>query len=180
MGNSINACSRCYPLRSACRQNGIKYNRSEPGFFVATRHLLVRVLLRDQSKRLCFAAGTSSRWDTNGREHRFRGFVHTPIILHPPTVCQHEVDPFGAVHRTSTTKPDQQINSSLILRKPNTIGDMVACRILLDAIEYGDIKPRRFQGVKCSLRYTCPDDTRIGDEQCPCTSEFFRQSSQLV
>ena len=79
---------------------------------IEARHLLMRLLIRDQRGALALAAGARGRRDGDEREHRLRRLAHAPVVLHLAAIGEEKVAPLRGIHGGAAAEADEQIDAA--------------------------------------------------------------------
>ena len=114
----------------------------------------MRLSLSNERERLCFASRPDCCGNANRGKHRLRCFVDTPVVLHLASVCEKEIGTFRTIHRTTTTKPNDEVYRGISFRNRNGSFDIIRCWIWRNISE--DISGNSFT-LQC--RYCSRENT---------------------
>ncbi len=174
MGQRVNAAARRDPSRLGKGQRGIEQGDARGGFRIAAGHLLMGLLVGDESEGLAFAARAAGGGDGDQGQHGARGPADTPVILHLAAVGEDEVAALGGVHAAAAAQADDGVNGS-------AAGDLDAALhapsrgVLLDLLKAGHLHARGFQQGPHPAGMPGGHDPAVGDQQHPPGIETLRQ-----
>ena len=131
---------------------------------IAAGHFLVRVFVGNQGEGLALAAGARRGGNRNHRQHRSLRFAGTPVILHPPAICQQKVAALCRIHAAPTTQADDRVDAGGS-RHAKAIFDAAGSGVLNDLFKHDHAQTRGLQKVFDSMGVAGGDDARVGYDQ---------------
>ena len=124
----------------------------------------MRLCVRNERKRLQLATRSTRCGNRDHRQHRRGGFSDARVVVHRAATANNKVDPFGAVHRTSTAQTNQKLRLKFPSHRHATI-HVIGGRVFSGSIENPNLQLLSLNRLHGSIDVARSDNSRIGHQQ---------------
>ena len=138
---------------------GVEDGDAGAGLDVEAGHLVVRLGIGDQRRRLGLTTGAGGGGDGDEGEHRLGRLVDAPVILHFPAVGQEEIDALGGVHRRAAPQANDEVDLEFG-SDGEPAGDVLGGGVFADAVVEAVYDAGVVEGAPRAS--TCPASTMPG------------------